>query len=380
MIRFAFLFLLQAGGCAFAQQLPPRNTQQWALLSFVKADRANPVLQPDASLQFTDPVWNKPVRWAQKDVFNPATVVKGDTVFLLFRAEDTVGRHAGVSRIGLAWSTDGLKFTPFPEPVFFPQPGKFQQWEWEGGCEDPRVVQDSSGRYIMTYTAYDGKTARLMVATSPDMRSWTKHGPAFKNAFGGKYIDKWSKSGSIAALYHEDGRIVAEKLGGKYWMYWGDVNIWAATSDDLVNWSPVLYKDGEQREKDLRHNAPEIAEVKTVVAPRKKKFDSDLVEPGPPAMITDYGIVLLYNGRNVPSIGDAALAEGTYAAGQVLLNKSDPTNVLQRLDHYFLRPEKPYEITGQVAHVCFIEGLARFKGKWYLYYGTADSKIAVAVK
>lgn len=349
-------------------------------MPFEKADKVNPVLVPDASLVFTDPIWNKPVRWAQKDVFNPATVVKGDTLFLLFRAEDTVGRYAGVSRIGLAWSLDGLHFAASPQPVFFPQPDNVQKWEWEGGCEDPRVVQDASGTYFMTYTAYDGKTARLLVASSTDLRHWSKHGPAFQDAFGGKYVHKWSKSGSIAARYREDGRIVAEKINGKYWMYWGDVNIWAATSSDLVHWTPVLYAAGEERAKGLRHNAPEIAEVKTVFGPRKGKFDSDLVEPGPPAMITDKGILLLYNGRNIPSIGDPALPEGTYAAGQVLLDKNNPAKVLQRLDQYFLRPDKPYEITGQVAHVCFIEGLAFFKNKWYLYYGTADSKIAVAVK
>lgn len=370
------LFLL-ATGC---KQKAATEENTWALLPFVKIDAANPVLMPDTSLVFTDPFWNKPVRWAEKDVFNPATVVKGDTLFLLFRAEDTVGRYAGVSRIGLAWSLDGTRFTPFPEPVFYPQPDEQQQWEWEGGCEDPRVVQDAAGTYFMTYTAYDGKTARLLVASSPDLRHWTKHGPAFKNAFNGKYVDKWSKSGSIASRYHDDGRIVAEKINGKYWMYWGDVNIWAATSTDLVNWEPVLYAADEPREQNLRHNAPEIAEVKTIFAPRNKMFDSDLVEPGPPAMITDEGILLLYNGRNVPDIGDPQLPEGTYAAGQALLDKKDPTKLLHRLDAHFLHPDKPYEIEGQVGRVCFIEGLAKYRGRWLLFYGTADSKIAVAVK
>jgi beta-1,2-mannosidase len=26
-----------------------------------------------------------------------------------------------------------------------------------------------------------------------------------------------------------------------------------------------------------------------------------------------------------------------------------------------------------------VEGLVRFKNRWYLYYGTADSRVAVAV-
>lgn len=119
---FCLVLLLSSTGLCFSQQ-----AADWPLLPFTKADAANPVLQPDSTLVFTDPIWNKPVRWAQKDVFNPATVVKGDTVFLLFRAEDTVGRHAGVSRIGLAWSLNGLQFTAFPEPVFFPKNDGFKQ-------------------------------------------------------------------------------------------------------------------------------------------------------------------------------------------------------------------------------------------------------------
>jgi predicted GH43/DUF377 family glycosyl hydrolase len=219
-----------------------------------------------------------------------------------------------------------------------------------------------------------------MVASSKDLKQWTKHGHAFAKAQNGKYVDKWSKSGSIVSKYEDNGRIIATKINGKYWMYWGDVNITAATSDDLINWTPILYKQGEKPEIELRRNSGEIADVKIVFGPRKGKFDSDLVEPGPPAMLTDKGIVLIYNSRNIPAIGDTGLAEGTYAVAQVLLDKTDPIKVLDRMDTYFMKPEKDYETTGQVNHVCFVEGLARFQNKWFLYYGTADSKIAVAVK
>jgi predicted GH43/DUF377 family glycosyl hydrolase len=126
--------------------------------------------------------------------------------------------------------------------------------------------------------------------------------------------------------------------------------------------------------------AAKAPELKVVFGPRSKKFDSDLVEPGPPAMITDKGILLLYNSRNIPSIGDTSLAEGTYCPAQILLDKADPSKVLQRSETFFMKPDKPYEITGQVGRVCFIEGLAQYKNRWFLYYGTADSKIAVAVK
>jgi predicted GH43/DUF377 family glycosyl hydrolase len=50
------------------------------------------------------------------------------------------------------------------------------------------------------------------------------------------------------------------------------------------------------------------------------------------------------------------------------------------MDTFFMKPDRPYEIMGQVNHVCFAEGLVQYKNKWFLYYGTADSRIAVAVK
>ena len=56
----------------------------------------------------------------------------------------------------------------------------------------------------------------------------------------------------------------------------------------------------------------------------------------------------------------------------------DPTAVLARPTEPFLFPDRPYEITGQVGNVCFAEGLVPFGDRWLLYYGTADSKIAVA--
>ena len=100
-------------------------------------------------------------------------------------------------------------------------------------------------------------------------------------------------------------------------------------------------------------------------------FDSRLVESGPYALVTDKGILLLYNGMK--------LDDGTYSSGQALFDLKDPTKLVDRLDDYFLTPDKQYELKGQVNKVCFIEGMVPFKGKWILYYGTADSKIAAAI-
>jgi len=291
-------------------------------------------------------------------------VVRNDTVFLLYRAEDVIGKYAGTSRIGIAWSIDGLHFTKHDVPVLYPDNDSSKIFEWEGGCEDPRIAEDAKGTYYLTYTAYDGEKARLMIASSKDLYHWNKHGHAFANAYNGKYVDDWSKSGSIICNY-ENGKIIAVKINGKYWMYWGDTDIFLASSDDLIHWTPVENSEGK---------------MLVVFGPRKGKFDSDLVEPGPPAMLTEKGVLLIYNSRNVTAKGDSSLAEGTYAVSQILLDKNDPSKVLDRMESYFMKPDKPYEISGQVNHVCFVEGLVNYRNKWFLYYGTADSKIAVAVK
>lgn len=345
--------------CQNTDSLKEKGTN-WTLLPFEKADSLNPILIADSSTSFLCPVWNKEIQWERKDVFNPATVVRNDTLFLLYRAEDTIGKFAGTSRIGLAWSLDGTTFTKTGKPVLYPDNDSLKSLEWEGGCEDPRIVEDSTGRYIMTYTSYDGTTARLMVASSTDLYHWQKSGAAF----GQPWRNIWSKSGSIVCRIIE-GKMVAQRINGKYWMYYGDTNIFLATSNDLIHWQSVLNSSSQPL---------------AVFGPRKGKFDSDLVEPGPPAFLTDKGILLLYNSRNVPSKGDTSLAEGTYAASQILLDSTDPAKVLNRMEEWFIKPEKDYEIKGQVNHVCFIEGLAQYKNNWFLYYGTADSRIAVAIK
>lgn len=347
------------------------------LVGFDKVDSVNPVLIPSAD-GFLDPVLGKTVAWEAKNVFNPAVVVRAGKIYMLYRAQDSTGGVSGTSRIGLATSEDGLHFTRLAYPVLYPDNDSCKKYEWPGGCEDPRVVQDSAGTYYMTYTAYDGKIARLFVATSEDLVHWKKHGGAFAEANQGKYADAWSKSGSIVSRY-KNGTPVAVKIQGKYWMYWGDKFIWAATSDDLIHWAPVEKLPGEQDPVALRGEALKVPDLKIVIPTRRGKFDYDLVESGPPAMLRPEGILLIYNARNVHHGGDTTLAEGAYCGGQVLLDKEDPTHILHRLDHEFISPDKPYEITGEVNNVCFLEGLVRFRQQWFLYYGTADRNIAVAV-
>jgi len=366
-----FILFFTLSGCGLKQNTEDKQesksdniiTEYWQWKPFTKIDSANPVLMPNSDSEFFCPIRNELVKWEEKDVFNPAAVVRNGKVHMVYRAEDIVGKHAGTSRLGLAISADGVHFERMDKPVFYPDHDTMKQYEWEGGVEDPRIVESNDGMYIMTYTSYDGEVARLCLASSTDLMNWDKHGLVLGQGNFAKFEDLWSKSGSIVCKSVNE-KLIATKVNGRYWMYWGDTEIFLATSEDLVHWQPVLAEDGS---------------IKSIFGPRKGYFDSELVEPGPPAIITPDGIWMIYNSRNHAEWGDKTLPEGTYAAGQILFDPDDPEKVIARSETYFFKPENEYEITGQVGNVCFIEALIHYNNNWILYYGTADSKIAAAV-
>ncbi|MCE7988165.1 MAG: pesticidal protein Cry15Aa [Caldilinea sp. CFX5] len=335
---------------------------------------AQPIVTPDSTLTFHCPMRQQAVRWAANHTFNPAAVVFQDQIHLLFRSEDGVGDEIGAytSRIGHATSVDGITFALQPTPVIYPADDEYKGYEWYGGCEDPRVVQRSDGLFALYYTMWNHGNpvgtpvlARIGVATSWDLQQWSKHGPIFAEAPVGNMLHQWHKAASVVQAIN-DGQLVAAQINGRYWMYWGEHAVYLATSPDLIHWTPVLDADGA---------------LLQVIAPRPGKFDSLLTEVGPPAVITDDGIVLIYNGKNgeTPAVMDPHLGPGAYAPGQLLLDKADPTKVLQRSDAPFLQPELPFERTGQYQQgTVFTEGLVLYKGTWYLYYGTADTYVGVA--
>ena len=340
----------------------------WALGGFVRPEKANPIITPNPSNQFDCPMQDKKIGWEESDVFNPAATVKNGKIYVLYRAEDNSATGIGkrTPRIGLAESEDGIHMKRRKTPVMYPDKDNMKEYEWEGGCEDPRVTMTEDGLYVMAYTSWNRKVARLCIATSHDLVKWEKHGPAFAKAYNGRFKDIFCKSGSMVTTI-KDGKQVLTKIDGKYFMYWGEHAVYAATSDDLVNWTPIL---------------DEKNELATVIKPRPQYFDSALTECGPPAILTDKGIVLLYNGKNQTndSKRDKRFTAGAYCAGQILTDPKEPMKVLQRLDVPFFRPMASFEKSGQyVDGTVFIEGLVFFKNKWYLYYGCADSQVSVAI-
>lgn len=334
---------------------------------FTKAREVNPVILPQKTSVFRSPMNDSLVRWEETAAFNPAAVVKDGKVFVLYRAEDASGALAiggHTSRIGLAESVDGLRFTRRASPVLYPDTDSQRPYEWTGGVEDPRVVETEDGVYVLTYTQWNHQIPRLAVATSRDLIHWTKHGPAFAASRGGKYLNMESKSGAILTRVQGE-HLIATRVNGKYWMYFNVPEILLATSDNLVDWAPLEDADGK---------------LVKVLSPRPGYFDSWLVEAGPPALLTERGIVLLYNAGNSRTIGDSALPPRVYTGGQALFDATNPLKLLARSTEPFIRPTESYERTGQYPDgTTFVEGLVPFRGRWYLYYGSADSRVGVAV-
>ena len=341
----------------------------WQIGPFNRPADGQPILRPDRQATFHDPIARKLVHWEATHVFNPAAIAWRGKLYVLYRAEDTTGHGIGqyTSRVGLAESSDGKRFSALPHPVVYPAPGWWEQYEWPGGCEDPRIVQREDGTFVLTFTMWNHKVARLGVATSKDLRHWRHLGPVFRTAYGGRFRDEWSKSGAI--ITRKDGaRVVAALVKGKYWMYWHtDRQTALAHSPDLINWTPVLDRAGKPR-MVLPKNGP-------------GHFDSLLTESGPPALLTSAGIVFFYNGMSDGKMTSSPrIPAQQYSAGQALFARYDPARLLSRPDKPYFWPQQPWEKTGQYkAGTTFTEGLAWFKDKWFLFYGGADTDVGMAV-
>jgi predicted GH43/DUF377 family glycosyl hydrolase len=327
---FAALLRFAAAGIHFAPAEQHLPFGAWRRAS------ETPILSPQGAGWESAGTFNpaavsfEPMFW----LLHPTKVVTQKTV-MLYRAQDA----AGTSRIGYAESMDGIHFTRRAEPVLSPE----TDYEKDGGVEDPRL-QKFGDTYYLTYTGYNKKDAQLCLATSRDLIHWERKGvilPAYK----GNWNVAWTKSGAI----------VPEKIGGKYWMYWlgtaaGETDqMGLSYSDDLIHWTEA---------------------TKTPVLPRRAgRFDSRVVEPGPPPILTSAGIVLVYNGADDKLV---------YRTGVAVFDRADPRKVISRTDEPVFAPEKEWEKVGQVPNVVFVEGMVKRGGKFLFYYGGADKFVGVA--
>ncbi|KIH93781.1 hypothetical protein SPBR_04338 [Sporothrix brasiliensis 5110] len=282
-------------------------------------------------------------------IYNATAIVLDNRVFLLYRAQTA----ALCSSIGLAWSDDGYDFTRLDRPVLEAS----EPWEAGGGVEDPRITRSEDGQFVMTYTSWDFKVPRLCLATSTDLVNWTKQPPLFPDLEDVEYCEHTGRT-LIRKGHSKSGAIFPEKdKNGKYQMIFGDSLLLRAESDDLVHWTAKPYNE--------------------YFAEPVHPWESRLLEPGPaPIKTRDGKYILVYNAA---TLGCAGYRNNQYSISQFLIDYDNLENgPLARLDKPSLVVSTKNEREGLVNEVVFCEGLVQFKGKWFLYYGQADSELGVA--
>ena len=298
-----------------------------------------PVITPRAESTFHDPLSGTVVHWEALHTFNPAAVVRDDKVYVLYRAEDDSGSEmigGHTSRLGLASSADGVHFQREPEPVLYPARDAQMDRESPGGVEDPRIVEDPAGGYVLTYTQWSRQRGiySVGIARSQDLRHWQKQGPAFAGVANGRY-DRYKYKSAAIVTELRDGRLVAARIHGRFWMYWGDLGIRLASSDDLIHWTPLEDESGG---------------IRVILKSRPGMPDSDFPEAGPPPLLTTRGVVMLYNAKNKDGEGaDPKLKAGTYAVEEAVFSADDPAKLLARTERPVFQPQLPFERTGQYA-------------------------------
>jgi predicted GH43/DUF377 family glycosyl hydrolase len=281
----------------------------------------NPIIIPRAG-----------VKWEEKGTFNPAAILLEGKVHLLYRAVS----GDNISTIGYAASRDGFEIDErTSEPIYEPR----EAFEVKG-CEDPRIVEIGDVLY-MTYTGYDGLTPRVVVSSISKADFLVKRW-------------NWTKPYSITPpnVPDKDAAIFPEKISGKYLMIH---RVHDSVCADFVN--------------SLDFSKEKITECVEILWPRWGMWDEEKVGIAAPPIKTPKGWLMLYHG-----VSDRTI----YRVGAVLLNKENPTEILSRSATPLLEPSKEYERIGRVPNVVFPCGAVVRGETLFIYYGAADSAVAVA--
>ncbi|MBD3238730.1 MAG: pesticidal protein Cry7Aa [Candidatus Moranbacteria bacterium] len=307
-------------------------------------------------------------------VLNPACVQKEDDeyVHMYYRAvgKDKMSTERS-SCVGYAKLKDNKVVERLDIPFMNPQHSYERQ-----GIEDPHITKIED-HYYMTYTAYDGKNARIALAKSKDLQAFDKMGlvsPSItydeaENLFRqSKLQERYflfealykQKLGEEIKLWEKDAVLFPRKINGRYAMLHrilpGIQLIYFDKFEDLNNdeyWREYLKNLGAY-----------------VVLDPKHWFESRNVGGGCIPIETEYGWLLIYH-----AVEDTSESK-IYHAAAVLLDLENPIKIVARMNKPLFSPTHNWEKQGIVNDVVFPTGTAIQGENLIIYYGAADKLIA----
>ncbi len=301
----------------------------------------NPILKP-----------NRENSWEAAAVFNGCPAMKGEDIYLLYRALSLPHYHTSaktklmVSDIGIAQSRDGVHFANRQRFIV-------PELEWERfGCEDPRVTK-LGGKYYIFYTALSAYPFRadgikVGLAISKDLKT-----------VGKKHL--------VTPFNAKGMALFPEKIGGK---------VWAVLTVHTDKPPAKICLASFDKESDLWNEAlwqNWYKNFEKYSLPLQRK-PQDHIEVGAPPLKTKEGWLLLYS-----YIRNYFSPDRLFSVEAVLLDLKDPQKVIARTEYPILTPEEHYEKMGLVPNVIFPSGALLRKNKWvYLYYGAADTTCSLA--
>ncbi|MFB2599054.1 glycosidase [Herbiconiux sp. P17] len=320
-------------------------------------------------------------------VLNPASGRGPDGVLYLLPRLVASGN---VSRVGLArvvLSPEGVPVGVEREGVVLAPDRGFERGAHNAGVEDPRVTFiEALGLHVMTYVAYGPLGPRTAIAVSSDLRTWDRLGPvtfAYDDALDidlGLFHNKdtvffpapvTAPDGTLSfAVLHRPMWDLGETKPGEgvrlpagvtdarqsIWISYVPVEAVARDLSELTRWTQHRFLAG-----------PEFP------------FEELKIGGGPAPLRVPEGWLLIHHG--VTGTIDSAFSQQqkvNYAAGAMLLDADDPSQVIARTAVPLLEPETEDERSGIVPNVVFPTAIEEIEGQHYVFYGMADSKIGVA--
>lgn len=274
--------------------------------------------------------------YAANSVFNAAAAIVDDKTLLLVRVED----FRGISHLTAARSEDGFgNWQIDSEPTLRPDHEKYPEEVW--GIEDPRITWlEEQKQWAIAYTAYSRGGPLVSLATTTDFRKFTRLGPVMPPEDKDAALFPVSFKG-LWAMFH---RPVAKSPNFT-------ADIWISFSPDLKHW-------GSHQE--------------VIRARLGGWWDANKIGLSAPPLWTKEGWLVLYHGVRTTASGSI------YRLGLALLDLENPTCVLRRSEEWIFGPKAHYEREGDVDDVVFPCGWVQKDDIVYMYYGAADSCIALA--